>query len=79
MSLFSALLSVFSSGSPSTRSWMQRQAQADSMLTDAVKAKEEAEALVEEHKASMAGIEQEKAAAVAEAKKRAQSEGTPHR
>ena len=46
------------------------------MLTDAVKAKEEAEALVEEHKASMAGIEQEKAAAVAEAKKRAQSEGT---
>ena len=35
------------------------------MLTDAVKAKEEAEALVEEHKASMAQIEQEKAAAVA--------------
>ena len=34
------------------------------MLTDAVKVKEEAEALVEEHKASMAGIEQEKAAAV---------------
>ena len=28
----------------------ERQAQADSMLTDAVKAKEEAEALVEEHK-----------------------------
>ena len=54
----------------------ERQAQADSMLTDAVKAKEDAEALDEEHKASMAGIEQEKAAAVAEAKKRAQSEGT---
>ena len=51
----------------------ERQAQADSMLTDAVKAKEEAEALVEEHKASMAGIEQEKAAAVAEAKSRADS------
>ena len=51
----------------------ERQAQANAMLTDAAHAKEEAEALVEEHKASMADIEQEKAAAIAEAKSRADS------
>lgn len=76
MSLFSAAAVRIFLWKPIHKILDERQAQANSMLTDAAKAKEEAEALIEEHKASMAGIEQEKAAAVAEAKKRAQSEGT---
>lgn len=54
----------------------ERQKLVDGSLSDAAKAKSEAEALVEEQKAFRAGIEEEKAAALAEAKKQAQAESS---
>lgn len=52
----------------------KRQAMIESNLTDAKKAKDEALALEQQHKDSLKGIESEKAAAVAEAQKKAEEE-----
>lgn len=54
----------------------ERQASVDASLADAAKAKTEAEALVEEQKAFRANIEEEKSAALAEARKQAQAESS---
>ena len=54
----------------------ERQANVDASLADAAKAKTEAEALVEEQKAFRANIEDEKSAALAEARKQAQAESS---
>lgn len=54
----------------------ERQEMVDDSLSDAAKAKSEAEALVEEQKAFRAGIEEEKAAALTEARKQAQTESS---
>mgnify|MGYP002615536896 CR=1 FL=1 len=54
----------------------ERQANVDASLADAAKAKTEAEALVEEQKAFRANIEEEKSAALAEARKQAQAESS---
>lgn len=54
----------------------ERQANVDASLADAARAKTEAEALVEEQKAFRANIEEEKSAAMAEARKQAQAESS---
>lgn len=54
----------------------ERQANVDASLADAAKAKPEAEALVEEQKAFRANVEEEKSAALAEARKQAQAESS---
>lgn len=54
----------------------ERQKRVDASLADAAKAKSDAEALVEEQKAFRANIEEEKAAALSEARKQAQTESS---
>ena len=54
----------------------ERQANVDASLADAARAKTEAEALVEEQKSFRANIEEEKSAALAEARKQAQAESS---
>ena len=52
----------------------ERQAMVDQSLEEAARSQAEAQALAEEHRATMVGIEQEKASVLADAKKQAQAE-----